>query len=327
MHEKEIKKKFGDVVLSGDFLVEEDRYVYSLGPKLDYALGGGVPEGCFVVMAANEGQGKTTLALYLAHQVLERGKKAFFLDVEHRLRRKNMNSIAGFDPSKLKFIRSTKDKILESEDFLEILLSIVSDPANEGGIAIVDSVDALIPESVREAGNVSGSRRAPNSRAAADAIRQVTPHICVNNFLVVFIAHLYDNVSGYGGPVIGGGRYQRYQGGVVMKSSRKPKELMDGDKQVGHVVEWDILKSELGPIPGMPIENYLRFGHGVDEITELLHMAADVGLITKSGSWYELDFLEDPVKVQGGGQFFTRMEEHPEEFKILKDAYKKAICM
>lgn len=329
-YEKIIRKEYGDVIRTGDFLKEEKRAIYSLGPNLDHALCGGVPEGCLVLIAGLEGGGKSTLALYLAKQFILAGKKAFYLDIEHRLRKKGMYSIYNFPSDKLNVIYSTKERTLTSEDFSEILMHCMSDPDNEGGIAIVDSVDALIPESVANAGDVSGSRRAPNARIMADLIRNITPKIRVNNFTVVLIAHVYDNVSGYGGPKVGGGNYQKFQAGITMVSLSKPQpinEKVEGkDVLVGHTIEWDIRKNELGPIPGEKVTTYIRYGYGIDDIYELVVMSSDLGIIEKSGVWFELSFLSNPIKLQGIGKVVDHFKNNPEDLDLLKVKYKELLC-
>ena len=326
-YQKIIKKEHGDVIRTGDFLRGEKREVYSLGPNLDYALCGGVPEGICMVIAGIPGGGKTTISLYLAKQFIDAGKNVFYLDIEHRLREKGMNSIHNFPAEKLNVIYSTRDKTLTSEDFSKILMDIMSDPKNEGGMAIVDSVDSLIPAKVAEEGNVSGVRRAPNARIMADLLRNITPKIRVNNFTVVLIAHVYANVSGYGGPSIGGGTYQRFQSGIVMVSLGNPKPITEKvggkDVLVGHTIEWDIKKNELGPPPGEKVTNYIRYGYGIDDIYELVVMASDFGIIEKSGSWFELNFLSEQVKLQGMGKVVEYLKENPDALTLLKEKYKE----
>lgn len=329
-YEKIIKKEYGEVIRTGDFLREEERKVYSLGPNLDYSLYGGVPEGCVITIAGISGGGKTTVALYLAKQFILSGKKAFYLDIEHRLRKKGVTSIYDFPVEKLEVVYSTPERILSSEDFSEILMHIISDPGNEGGMAIVDSVDALIPADVVGEGDISGKRRAPNARIMADLIRNITPKVRVNNFTVVFISHVYDNVGGYGGPKIGGGNYQRFQSGIVMVSLGKPQpvhEKVNGkDKLVGHTVEWDIQKNELGPPPGEKVTTYIRYGYGIDDVYELVVMASDLGIIEKSGPWYNLAYKEKPIKLQGMASVVEYMKSNIDELNFLKTKYKELTC-
>jgi hypothetical protein len=46
MSEKDILKEFGDVLLEASYIVDNPPPIISVTPKIDIALGGGVPEGC-----------------------------------------------------------------------------------------------------------------------------------------------------------------------------------------------------------------------------------------------------------------------------------------
>ena len=45
--------------------------------------------------------------------------------------------------------------------------------------------------------------------------------------------------------------------------------------------------------PGGQVQSYIRYGHGIDKIQEVLMLACDVGLIDKAGAWYTCSFMAD----------------------------------
>jgi hypothetical protein len=155
----------------------------------------------------------------------------------------------------------------------------------------------------------------------------MAPLCCVNNFTVILIAHTYANVSGYGGPAIGGGTYAKFQSGTIIACRSKPKPTVEDGKQVGQVVSWEIMKSDLGSPPADKVDSYIRYGYGIDEITEIVQMINIRGLdhlIEKSGAWYNLNFLDEPLKLQGMSKCFQYFDSNPEQFDKLKQMYKEA---
>lgn len=320
-----LDKKYKKCVFTGDHLRNRERHIYSLGPRLDFSLNGGIAEGTMNLFAGKTGCGKTTLALYVANQFIKRGCPVFYQDVEHRLEKKHTYSVYGFTPEDMHVIRSDEDMILETEDYYEIGLVLAGSKENRNGLLIVDSLDALIPKAVTTAGNVSGTRRAPNARITSDFIRQATPYCCVNNFTIVFIAHLYDNISGMGGPSIGGGTYAQFQCDNTLLCYNKPSPVIEDDRQVGQTTIWQILKSGLAS-PVKDVETYFRYGYGIDEITELVQMILVRqfdDLLSKAGAWYELNFLDEPIKVQGMAKLFQWFVDNPDELDKLKAIYRE----
>jgi len=197
--EKELKKKYGDAIISlGTDILSEEKMVLPLSPSIDSIIGGGVPEGSWVGLAGPSGCGKTTLALTLAAnaQKVEFGARdVFYIDAEGRLKRKNLEGIAGLDASKVRVIRSTKEKHLSGEEFSTIATNIVK--THERAIIIIDSVSSLCP-SAEITEDVSGAIRSTNPRIMASFCRQNAGVVPVMNTIVITIHHLINNTSGYG---------------------------------------------------------------------------------------------------------------------------------
>ena len=62
---KDIIKEYGNVLHDASSITERPLEVISVGPKLDIALGGGVPEGSLFIMTGPEKVGKTVYCLKL----------------------------------------------------------------------------------------------------------------------------------------------------------------------------------------------------------------------------------------------------------------------
>ena len=62
----------------------------------------------------------------------------------------------------------------------------------------------------------------------------------------------------------------------------KPWTLTD-NTQIGQTVEWQVLCSALSP-PGGTTTSYIRYGDGIDKITEIMMLAIDIGIIANVGN-------------------------------------------
>jgi recombination protein RecA len=94
---------------------------------------------------------------------------------------------------------------------------------------------------------------------------------------------------------------------------------------IGLKVTWDILCSSIGA-PHKACESWIRFGHGIDKVQEILMIAIDLGLISVAGSWYNLDFIEsEKVKVQGQEKAYNYLKEHPEAYLSLESKVKEML--
>ena len=66
IHLKNLKKKYGDVIVPASHLLNRPTEIISVGPNLDIALSGGVPEGSWVIMSGPPKCGKSTTSLQIA---------------------------------------------------------------------------------------------------------------------------------------------------------------------------------------------------------------------------------------------------------------------
>lgn len=300
LFEKELKKRFGnDIISLGVDVVKNDKKVIPISPALDTILGGGVPEGSIISLAGQTGCGKTTIALTLAAnaQKVEHGsRKIYILDAEGRMEKKNLSGITGLDVEKVKIIRSTKDKQLSAEEYMEIAIDLVKN--EEKSVIIIDSIAALCPSSeITE--DVSGQIRSTTGRVMASFCRKVAgPISCMNNIVVV-INHLICNQTQYGEHLlVDGGEKLKFAANVRMVCKKKPQSWVKDSVIIGQISEWHCLKSAIGPPDGVT-SSYIRYGKGIDSIVEVVNMAIELGIIIKGGSWYKLPFVSDTCQFQG----------------------------
>lgn len=312
--EKAIIKKYGDCIKPASFIDEVDQEVYSIGPRLDRALSGGVPSRSLMILSGKKKIGKTTTALQIAKSFQDKERPVVYCDFEYRWKKVNAYAIQGFDPSKVRLVRSEErspgkdSKVLSAEDKLQIATTLMKMPEFYGSLFIIDSLSALCPEDVINSGNVSGSRRSSSPKLIADWLKQIAPYIQINNLTVICISHLIANTSGYGSPFMeDGGNYVQYQSDIHIRSMKNQKLIVEEDNVVGQSIIWDVPVSALGP-PAENVESFIRYGYGIDKIAETLEDAIDLGVVMKGGAW--LSYGEH--KVQGKLKFRNFLEDNPE---------------
>lgn len=278
--------------------------------SLDIALGlGGVPRGRVVEIYGPESSGKTTVALHMVAEVQKRGGIAGFIDAEHAL-----------DPVYAKNIGVDIDNLYISqpdsgEQALEITETMVRSGAVD--IIIVDSVAALVPKAEID-GDMGDSHVGLQARLMSQALRKLTPVVSKNNCVVIFINQLREKVGVmFGNPeTTTGGRALKFYASVRM-DVRRIETLKQGGEVIGNRTRVKVVKNKVAP-PFKEAEFDIMFGKGISAVGDILDLAANVGIVQKSGAWFAYNENKIGQGRENAKQFLT---EHPDMLAEIDERY------
>ena len=245
---------------------------------LDIALGvGGYPKGRIIEIYGPESSGKTTFALQAIAEHQKLGGRAAFIDAEHAL-----------DPVYAKKLGVNIDELLLSqpdtgEQALEICDALVK--SNAISIIVIDSVAALVPQAEID-GEMGDSHVGLQARIMSQALRKLNGTISKTNTTVIFINQLREKVGVmFGNPeTTTGGRALKFYSSIRLEI-RKKEQLKLGDGVVGNRTTIKVVKNKVAP-PFRSCEADIMYGEGVSREGEVIDLAAEAGIIDKTGAWY-----------------------------------------
>ncbi|MBQ1171524.1 MAG: recombinase RecA [Lachnospiraceae bacterium] len=269
--------------------------------SLDIALGlGGIPKGRIIEIYGPESSGKTTVTLHMIAEVQKRGGIAGFIDAEHAL-----------DPAYAKNIGVDIDNLYISqpdcgEQALEICETMVRSGAID--IVVVDSVAALVPKAEID-GDMGDSHVGLQARLMSQALRKLTAVISKSNCTVIFINQLREKVGiMFGNPeTTTGGNALKFYSSVRLDVRRKEQLLVNGEA-VGNRTKVKVVKNKIAP-PFKIAEFDIMFGKGISAVGDILDLAAECGVVNKSGAWYA---YEGEKLGQGRENSKIFLQQHPD---------------
>lgn len=278
--QEQINKQFGDGAIRrlGDTSTVDVELISAGALSLDLALGGGYPKGRIVEIYGPESSGKTTLTLHAIAEIQKKGGTAAFVDAEHAL-----------DPAYARRLGVDTDNLLvaqpdNGEQALEIVETLVR--SNAVDLVVVDSVAALVPQAEIE-GEMGDSHMGLQARLMSQALRKLTGIINKSKTIVIFINQIRMKIGVmFGNPeTTTGGNALKFYASVRM-DIRRTGQIKSGEDIIGNRTKVKIVKNKIAP-PFRAAEFDIMYNEGISRTGDVLDLAAQHGVVGKSGAWYD----------------------------------------
>jgi len=304
----QIEKAFGKgaIMRMGDGGREAIEAIPTGSLSLDMALGiGGLPRGRIIEIYGPESGGKTTLALHSVAECQKLGGLALYIDAEHALDTEYARTL-GVDVDKLYISQPSN-----GEEGLEIADAIIRSGAVD--MVVIDSVAALVPKAEID-GEMGDAFVGLQARMMSQALRKLGGSLSKSNTAAIFINQLREKIGVmYGNPeTTPGGRALKFWASVRLEV-RKGDAIKNGPDQIGARTKVKIVKNKVAP-PFKTAEFDMIFGKGISASGDLLDIATEKGLITRSGTYF--NYGETRLG-QGRDNARTYLDEHQDVFKEI----------
>lgn len=280
-----IEKEYGPLIKWLGEAADEKREIISTGCiGLDQAIGrGGLERGLIAEFFGPEASGKSFLAYSVMREACKSGHKCAIIDAEHTL-----------DPRLLTSIGLPADQVLvvdgaaTGEQNLDIAQKLME--TGEFSVVLIDSVAALLPDA-RAGADYDQQFMGLHARLMSAGLQKLVPVVRKTNTLFLFVNQIRFKIGQYGNPetTTGGNALLFYAGYRIHVAGGKSKSsrLVDsGTGEVyGHRTKFVVEKNKRSA-PFRTAEVDLIYGMGYDTIGEVIDIGVDVGLIEKSGAWF-----------------------------------------
>lgn len=311
-----IEKDFGkgSIMKMGDSSIEQVDVIPTGSIGLNVALGvGGYPRGRIIEIFGPESSGKTTLAIHAIAETQKLGGIAAFIDAEH-----------AFDPfyaAKLgvdiqNLIISQPDN---GEQALEIADQLIRSSAVD--IIVIDSVAALTPKAEIE-GDMGDNKVGLQARLMSQALRKLTGTVSKTRTTCIFINQLREKIGLlFGNPetTTGGNALKFYSS--VRIDIRGGQAIKNGEEVIGKETKVKIVKNKVAP-PFRRAQFDIMFGEGISHSGEIIDLGVELGIITKSGSWFS---YKDSKLAQGRDAAKKVITDNPELAEELEGLIFEAL--
>lgn len=323
----QLNPKLRKSVMSGDS-VPATEYAATPSVGLNRALNGGLPYGRQVLIWGSKSSAKSSLCLQTIALAQKEGKICAWIDAEMSYD-KDWAEKLGVDTAKL--IVSKARTINEMVDVGVQLMEAGVD------LIVVDSITSLLPaiyfeKDTDELKQLENTKQiGAESRDFSNAWKMINyANNKVKPTLFILISQSRNNINAmYTSQQPTGGQATKFYSSTVIKlfSSESDNQALKGkihvgdkliEEKVGRKVRWELQFSKTSPaFQSGEYDFYFRGDDlGVDSIADLVDTAESLGIINRTGAWYQLD---DGTKIQGRDTFVARVREDLDLQDMLRD--------
>lgn len=300
---------------------------YLIGDGTMTSKPGGFPRGHIVEIFGDESCGKSTVALSACRQVQEMGGLPVFLDFERTFHKLYAERL-GIDTSPKKFVHIRPDHFQHGARMIQDSLQM------KPWLIVVDSVSAMIPKQFLEGSVDEAGRIGLQAQLMSTTLSYFTKMIPEANTCLLFTNQLRSVIktSMYDrGPTeeSTGGRALKFYSSVRVKLQKSSVEYVTQKSKVtgkserepiNVMVKATVVKNKVDrPLLSGPL--YIRFGEGIDNITSIITLAENLGIVKKAGAIYKFSLGSETVASASGKEKFRRvLEENPQALEKLSSS-------
>ncbi len=294
---------------------------------LNRALNGGLPYGRQVLIWGSKSSAKSSVCLQTIALAQKGGKICAWIDAEMSYD-KSWAERLGVDTSKLivSQARTINDMVDVGVQLMEAGVDLI----------VVDSITSLLPAIYFEKDS-DELKQLENTKQIGAEARDFSNAVKMLNYannkvkptLLIFISQSRNNISAmYTSQQPTGGTSVKFYSSTIIKlfSSESDNQAIKGkihvgdkliEEKIGRKVRWDLQFSKTSPaFQGGEYDFYFRGDDiGVDSIGDLVDTAEQLGIVNRTGAWYQ---LEDGTKIQGRDAFVARVKEDLDLQESLK---------
>ena len=289
---------------------------------LDWHLGTcGIPAGMFMHIFGDYSHGKSTLAINIARQFLQQGKKVLYVDVENTMK----------NTGKSFFLRNN----LTEKDLKNLILLVPTDfhtVANQISKFVAEDIPLVVIDTIAAIANIDPNKDDNDSSKAAPLGQQAKSMNEMLNKLSTFrkrtsfllLNQERDNIVTHGNPRYApknkapGGRALGFYAGITVELNRLGNtEYVKRENGRAMEVLATITKNKYfdRTVGSSTSLYFLRDGAsggrmGIDQQYDLINMAAQLGIIEIAGPWLTWISQEgEIIKAQGFSNFMEKFSE------------------
>jgi recombination protein RecA len=288
---------------------------------------GGFPRGHIIEAFGNESCGKTTLGISACVETQRLGLLPMWLDFE-RTFSKDYAKKMGLNLSKF---------IFHEPDTFEGGAKLIADALKtHPALIVIDSVSAMIPKAFMEAKEDDPGRIGEHARVMSRFLPSMCKFLAEYNTCLLFLNQLRSVIKANKYDVgpneeTSGGRSIRYFSSVRIKMQTKKVDYVKAISRItgkaedipnNISVKVTILKNKIDK-PHFSGPLYIKFGEGFDNITSIIDLAENSGVIKKSGAWYNFEHGGQTLfNTSGRENLRTFLEANSKILEILSSSVK-----
>lgn len=248
--------------------------------SLDKILGvGGIPTKKITEISGAFSVGKSTLALSIVSAAQSLKMDTLWVDCEFSYD-PLYASVLGVDNTKLDLVAERF-----AEGNLDACEAWIAEHKN--ALVVLDSIGGLLPRAEAEKG-AEGKVIGGQAKLIATFCRKVVPLLAINNVALIVLNHQFTDLMS-GKLMTSGGAKLGYHKSVWLMLRKVNKRVMQGENQIGDVIEAEVRKNKVAATMKQSTELTMIYGEGFAKGADLMQEALDTNVITKKGNTFYLD--------------------------------------